>query len=66
MNNNQEAAAKIISDFTGIDIAKITYFLNNFGIDQILQNPSIIGVDSETEKKLSELKELLDLGSKEP
>lgn len=49
----------IISGYTGIEEEKLRSFIERFGIDYILSNPSIVCTEEEQEKALAEIKELI-------
>lgn len=53
------AASDIISKHTGINKDKIQYFIDNFGLDMILEKPSVIGVTKHQEAKLLEIGKIL-------
>jgi hypothetical protein len=56
---------KTISDFTGIELSKIVYFVQNFGLKTILDNPSVIGITHEQKTLLVNLKTVILFGGDE-
>lgn len=59
IQQNISQIAYILSSYTGIEYSKLYYFIENFGLNKILNEPSIIGVSAEQETTISELKELI-------
>ncbi len=53
-------AAEIISSYTNLKPDNIKYFLENFGLDKILEDPSVMGANQEDESMLLELKAILN------
>lgn len=58
-NSNVSKFSDIISEYTGIDRNKLIFFIEQFGVDTIISNPSIVGVTKDQEQRLLELKVLL-------
>ena len=56
------AVCKTISYLTAIDLSKIIYFVENFGLKTILDNPGIMGVTQDQETILRELKDVILFG----
>ena len=59
MSNRINNAASIIAKITEIPLSKVKYFIEEFGIEIIFDNPSIMGITKEQEVEVSELKELI-------
>ena len=55
-------ACKTISDFTGIELSKIVYFVQNFGLKTILDNPSLLGITQDQETLLKNLRNVILFG----
>lgn|GEM_PF-1366426 len=53
---------KTISDFTGIELSKILYFVQNFGLKTILDNPSLMGITQGQETLLNNLRYVILFG----
>ena len=53
---------KTISDFTGIELSKIVYFVQNFGLKTILDNPSLLGITQDQETLLKNLRNVILFG----
>ena len=58
-------SCKTISDFTGIEFLKIAYFIQHFGLKRILDNPSLMGLTSDQETLLTNLRTVLLFGGDE-
>ena len=52
-------AALIVSKFTGISVSKLEYFIKNFGLNAVLNNPSLMYLTNEQKKLIKELKYLI-------
>lgn len=57
-NEEQIKTASAISRFTGIGYERVVHCICNFGLSMVLDNPMIMGVSQEEQKKISELREL--------
>ena len=53
---------KTISDFTGIELSKIVYFVQNFGLRTILENPTLMGITEDQETLLNNLRNVILFG----
>ena len=53
---------KMMSDFTGIGLAKIVYFGQHFGLRTILENPSFMGLTQDQETRCHDLRNVLLFG----
>ena len=53
---------KTISDFTGIELSKIVYFVQNFGLKTILDHPSLMGITQDQETLLQNLRNVILFG----
>jgi len=53
---------KTISDFTCIELSKIVYFVQNFGLKTILDNPTLMGITQDQETILLNLKTIILFG----
>ena len=60
--NLSSDVCKTISDFTGIGLSKIIYFVQNFGLITILDNPSLMGITQDQETRLLDLKSIIIFG----
>ena len=57
-----ENVCKTISDFTGIELSKILYFVQNFGLKTILENPTLMGITHDQETRLKDLRNVILFG----
>ncbi len=55
-----DQAASIISEYTGIERQKVLFFIEQVGLNTILETPSIICVNPNQEERLKEMKIILD------
>ena len=53
---------KTISDFTGIELSKIAYFVQNFGLRTIMENPTLMGLTQDQETLLLNLRNVILFG----
>lgn len=53
---------EIIANFTGIELSKIVYFVQNLGLKTILDNPSLMGLTQDQETLLNNLRKLILFG----
>ena len=53
---------KTISDFTGIELSKIVYFIKNFGLRTIMDDPSLMGITQGQETLLNNLRYVIIFG----
>ena len=53
---------KTISNFTGIELSKIVYFVQNFGLRTILENPTLMGITHDQETQLLDLRNVILFG----
>ena len=51
-----------ISNFTGIELSKIAYFVQNFGLRTILDNPTLMGLTQDQETLLLNLRNVILFG----
>jgi hypothetical protein len=59
MDNN---VCKTIANFTGLELSKIVYFVQNFGLKTILENPSLMGITQDQETLLHNLRNVILFG----
>lgn len=53
---------KTISNLTCIELSKIVYFVQNFGLKTILDNPTLMGITQDQETLLNNLRNVLLFG----
>ncbi|HBP65240.1 MAG TPA: hypothetical protein DD730_13460 [Desulfosporosinus sp.] len=58
-------SCKTISDFTGINLAKLVYFGQRFGVKTILDRPSLMGLTQDQETRLEDLRKVIFFGGDE-
>jgi len=51
-----------ISDFTGIGLSKIAYFVQTFGLRTILDNPALMGITQDQEALCHNLRNVILFG----
>jgi hypothetical protein len=59
MDNN---VCKTIANFTGLELSKIVYFVQNFGLKTILENPSLMGITQDQKTLLHNLRNVILFG----
>lgn len=57
--------ADILADLTGIPKEQLEFFIKEFSLKAVLQNPEITGLDDDKQEKLTRIKILLKLISTE-
>lgn len=57
-----KSASFIISEITGMKETKVNFFINNFGLKTILDDPSIMGVSQEQLDTLKTIGNLIKFG----
>jgi len=60
--NSYSDVCKTISEFTCIELSKIAYFVQNFGLKTIFDNPSLMGITPDQETRLLDLKSIILFG----
>jgi len=65
LDGMDDEICKTISDFTGLELSKIIYFVQNFGLRRILEQPSLMGITQEQETILNNLRTVLLFGGDE-
>lgn len=52
-----------ISDFTGIGLSKVVYFVKSLGLKSFFANPSLLGISEEQKTLLKDLEVLIQFGA---
>jgi hypothetical protein len=60
--NQINQVSYIISNITYIKLSKVEYFIVNFGLETILNNPSIMGITPDQEDIIKNLNDLILFG----
>ncbi|MFZ3131445.1 MAG: hypothetical protein WA125_10185 [Desulfosporosinus sp.] len=55
-------ACKTISDFTGLELSKLVYFVQKFGLITILDNPTLMVITEDQETLLNNLRNIILFG----
>lgn len=54
--------SSILSQLTNIKLSKISFFIKEFGLSKILDEPSLMGITTEQEILIKDLRDLLLFG----
>jgi len=65
LDSMDKESCKTMANFTGIDLSKLVYFIRNFGLRRVLEQPSLMGITKEQETLLKNIRILLLFGGDE-
>lgn len=57
--NKVKRISEILSSLTEINEEKLQFFINNYGIENVLNNPSIMGITIEQTEALKNLRNIM-------